>query len=203
MPNTACALMFDEAIEDRPLFASAEPIQTPSCLERIVAVFDREFADVERTKLCPGADEPYYEPASSDWGFHRIYSRADYPASALHEAAHWCLAGSERRLLPDFGYWYAADGRNAEQQREFQRVEAKPQALEWAFSRAVGMRFHVSVDNLEGDTLDPFGFQLAVWQQARAYDLYGLPNRAGRFVAALNREFGQNGESTAMLQALL
>ena len=31
--------------------------------------------------------------------------------SALHEISHWTIAGKERRLLADLGYWYAPDGR--------------------------------------------------------------------------------------------
>ena len=160
-----------------------------SSLERIVAVFAQEFGRTENTALIPGAEEPYYQPAKSAASTHKLFSRLDYPASALHEAAHWCLAGARRRQLADFGYWYAADGRSRDQQREFQRVEVKPQAIEWAFSRAVGLRFQVSIDNLAGEALDPFGFQLAVWQQARRYALDGLPLRAERFARALSEEF--------------
>lgn len=182
--------MFDAAV------AAPVLIQEQSVLARIVASFHCEFGHSERVELVPGADEPYYQPALSEQDKHRIFSREDYPASALHEVAHWCIAGPGRRLQADFGYWYAADGRNRQQQRAFQQVEVKPQAIEWAFSRAVGLRFQVSIDNLNGEAVDPFGFQLAVWQQARAYELYGLPPRAARFAAALRREF-QSGRPVA------
>src|SRR3546814_2809228 len=48
--------------------------------------------------------------------------------------AHWCLAGAARRRQDDYGYWYAADGRDLEQQHLFEQVEVKPQALELLFS---------------------------------------------------------------------
>ena len=158
-------------------------------LARIVVTFHRCFYHSERTELIFGAGEPYYAPAESSADMHRIFSRDNYVASALHEVAHWCVAGAARRLLPDFGYWYAADGRNREQQRQFERVEVRPQAIEWAFSRAAGLRFRVSIDNLNGDATDPFGFQLAVWQQACIYHAQGLPPRAARFEQALRDEF--------------
>lgn len=44
--------------------------------------------------------------------------------------------GEKRRQLVDFGYWYAPDGRSAEQQELFQAVEVKPQAMEWILSPA-------------------------------------------------------------------
>jgi elongation factor P hydroxylase len=58
----------------------------------------------------------------------------DYLASALHEVAHWCLAGVERRKLEDYGYWYSPDGRSRGEQSAFENVEARPQALEWILS---------------------------------------------------------------------
>lgn len=157
-------------------------------LNRIVEVFNSEFRDFN-TRLCPGSDEPLYLPAD-ERDCARIFSREDFPASALHEVAHWCVAGEKRRQQVDFGYWYAQDGRNAEQQRAFQRVEVKPQAIEWALSRASGMGFRVSIDNLNGETVDPFGFELAVWQQAMHYYRAGLPPRAARFYRALVAAFG-------------
>lgn len=176
--------MFDAALWRAPVLGN-------DCLERVVAVFHDEFLASHHTELVPGASEPLYLPASPG-GLHRICSREDYPSSALHEVAHWCLAGASRRELLDFGYWYAGDGRDRAQQRAFQQVEVKPQALEWAFSRAVGLRFQVSIDNLDGEPVDPFGFQLAVWQQARHYWQRGLPARAERFAQALARAFRQS-----------
>ncbi len=51
-------------------------------------------------------------------------------ASALHEIAHWCIAGENRCQQVDYGYWYEPNGRSEERQFEFEKVEVKPQALE-------------------------------------------------------------------------
>ena len=158
---------------------------------RLELVFTACFAKRWRTVLQGGASEPYYQPASGRGEMHRLLYRSDYFASALHEVAHWCIAGEGRRQLADFGYWYAPDGRSPQQQAAFEAVEAKPQALEWFFSRACAYRFRISVDNLgapgEHDT-EPF--RQRVLAQARAWQLAGLPQRAELFFDALAREFG-------------
>ncbi len=71
-----------------------------------------------------------------------------YYSSALHEIAHWLVAGEARRKLEDFGYWYEPDGRSAERQREFESAEIKPQAIEWVLATAAGFRYFASADNL-------------------------------------------------------
>jgi elongation factor P hydroxylase len=124
---------------------------------------------------------------------HRLYYRSDYFASALHEVAHWCIAGERRRQLADFGYWYAPDGRSPQQQSAFEAVEAKPQALEWLFSLACGYRFRISVDNLgatQAGEHDTAPFRQRVLAQARAWQQSRLPPRAELFFSALSLEFG-------------
>jgi hypothetical protein len=140
------------------------------------ALFAQCFLQTLHTELVGGAEEPFYQPAS-DLKPAQIFYTKDYFRSALHEIAHWCVAGPERRLLADFGYWYAADGRNAEQQAEFLKVEVKPQALELLFCAAAGHRFRVSLDNLTGEAVDAAPFEQAVL--ARVEDLLeqGLPDR--------------------------
>ncbi len=140
-------------------------------LERIFADC---FADAYRTLLVGGGEEPLYVPSSDPGVPHRIVYREDYFASALHEVAHWCVAGSARRGLDDYGYWYAPDGRDADQQVAFERVESRPQALEWIFSDACAFSFTLSADNLEAGLGPSDGFRTA-----------GLPPRAARFRAAL------------------
>jgi len=159
---------------------------------RLEKVFDHCFSDCECTRLCGGAPEPFYRPAGADDACNVLHYREDYVASALHEVAHWCIAGAERRRLPDFGYWYLPDGRNPAQQRAFERVEYRPQALEWFFSKACGHRFRLSVDNLHAaGTLPEIGeFAGLVLAQARRWQDEGLPSRAARFYFALCREFG-------------
>ena len=96
----------------------------------IERVFNAAVGTQYRTVLCGGAAEPFYQPATVEDPVHRIHYREDFVSSSLHELAHWLVAGPERRLLPDWGYWYAPDGRDAEQQHRFEQVEVKPQALE-------------------------------------------------------------------------
>lgn len=116
----------------------------------IVALFNATFFDSEQTKLIGGAPEPLYLPRSQRVRYHRIYFRQDYVRSALHEIAHWCVAGPIRRQIPDYGYWYIADGRNESQQQAFEQAEVQPQAFEWLFSLSCGQKFEVSLDNLMG-----------------------------------------------------
>ena len=162
--------------------------QTAATLERIFAAC---FRQTYRTVLVGGGDEPLYVPSRTpESSPHRIVYRADYFASALHEVAHWCLAGAERRTREDYGYWYAPDGRSANQQSEFERVEARPQALEWIFSDACHFAFHLSADNLEGGFGPSETFEAAVHAARTQFLEAGLPARAARFRGALRAAFG-------------
>src|SRR5210317_388636 len=87
---------------------------------RLEQVFSECFSRRWRTRLLGGASEPYYQPATDSHGMHLLYYRSDYFASALHEAAHWCIAGRDRRLQADFGYWYIAVDRDIHQQLAFE-----------------------------------------------------------------------------------
>ncbi|WP_444945342.1 elongation factor P hydroxylase [Microbulbifer sp. VTAC004] len=159
--------------------------------DRIIGVFNRCFADPNglNTRLCGGFPEPYYRPAAMNKGVHQVEFTLDYAASALHEVAHWCVAGEARRLLPDYGYWYEADGRSPEQQAEFELVEVKPQALEWVFARACGFRFRVSADNLQSGLGPSDTFKKAIWEQVQEYCAQGPNARARTFAQALAEEF--------------
>ncbi len=114
---------------------------------RIEAVFADCFEARHGVRLVARDDEPLYEPGGAA-GARLGYLR-NHPRSALHEAAHWCIAGFRRRQQIDFGYWYRAPPRSRSQQRDFETVEVWPQALEQLFCRAVGIGFEVSVDDLE------------------------------------------------------
>lgn len=151
----------------------------------LIRLFADCFAAHYNTRLTGGAAEPVYLPADAQEPMHRIVFTLDYYRSALHEIAHWCVAGAARREQLDFGYWYAPDGRSAEQQRAFEQVEVKPQALEWLFCEAAGHPFRVSLDNLSGEATDPTPFKRRVVAQVQAYLNGGLPERPARFVAAL------------------
>ena len=74
----------------------------------LINLFEQCFYISHNTKLVKGKDEPIYIPKTTEVNYHQIVFAHGYYASALHEIAHWCLAGDARRLLEDFGYWYLA-----------------------------------------------------------------------------------------------
>lgn len=96
----------------------------------------------------------------------------------------------ERRKLEDFGYWYEPDGRTEEQQRLFEQVEVKPQALEWILATAANFRYFASSDNLNGQPGDTQPFKLAVYRQVQHYASAGLPKRAETLRQALAKFYG-------------
>lgn len=159
-------------------------------LAALITLFDDCFYPTYNTRLIKGGDEPIYLPASSKCPYHQIVFAHGFFSSALHEIAHWCIAGEERRQQVDFGYWYEPDGRTAEQQSLFESVEIKPQALEWIFSKSAGRKFRVSVDNLNGEETDTKPFKTSVYRQLMTYCETGLNERAEQFRQALAKHFG-------------
>lgn len=153
----------------------------------LITLFDQLFRDSYNTVLVRGDDEPIYLPADDRHSHHRIVFAHGFFSSALHEIAHWCVAGPERRLQVDFGYWYKPDGRSADEQALFERVEVKPQALEWIFSEAAGKRFHFSADNLSSGLGPSELFRQRVLRQVHTYLEEGLPERPRMLVDALQR----------------
>jgi hypothetical protein len=157
----------------------------------LIMLFNDLFRQPLRTVLVKGGEEPEYVPADTVDGVSQIIFARDYYASALHEISHWCIAGSKRRALRDYGYWYCPDGRSRPQQQAFESVEVKPQALEALFCAAAGTRFHLSVDNLSGGgAVDEAGFRANVRKQADHYLTDGMPDRAGQFYQALGVFYG-------------
>ena len=157
----------------------------------LIELFNATFLHTYNTLLVKGDDEPVYLPQGDQQPYHQILFAHGFYSSALHEIAHWCVASQERRKLVDFGYWYKPDGRNAEEQRIFEIVEVKPQALEWIFSVAVGFRFRVSADNV-GSGLGPSdAFKKRIHQQAVDYVSHGLPPCAALFVEQLITFYGR------------
>lgn len=154
-------------------------------LEDVIALFDGLFQDTYNTRLIRGGDEPLYRPADDLCPYHRVIFARGYYASALHEIAHWCIAGAWRREREDYGYWYLPDGRDGQQQRAFENAEVAPQALELLFSEACGLNFHVSVDNLSAVEVDREGFRRRVETRAVRFVAEGMPKRASAFRRAL------------------
>ena len=148
-----------------------------------------------QTRLTAAVDEPLYLPRSDTRQWHEIQFAHGYFNSALHELAHWCVAGAERRQLTDYGYWYEPDGRTAEQQRQFERVEVRPQAIEWHLTLASNRRFQVSVDNLNGEPTDAGPFLEAVRRQAWQLQEKGLPDRAQMLIGLICQAFGTDQTS--------
>lgn len=176
----------------------------PHNCQDLVVLFDRTFARDYRTCLRAGAEEPYYQPAGVKDPMHQIWFTRDYFASALHEVAHWCVAGHRRRQLPDYGYWYAPDGRSPEQQAVFEQVEAKPQALEWLFSRAAGFVFRPSADNLTANAGPSETFKGAIHEQVMGFCKTGVSPRVAAFLRALLDFYGTGEYGTGeRLEALL
>lgn len=152
----------------------------------LIILFNQCFAQKYNTQLIKGEDEPFYQPAGAAHPYHAIYFAYGFFSSALHECAHWFIAGSKRRLLEDYGYWYIPDGRNRDQQQLFEQVEVKPQAIELLLSEAARYPFQYSIDNLNGEVRDMAPFKKAVSQQAQCYREEGLPPRAALFYKKLS-----------------
>ncbi len=170
-------------------------------LELFQRVFDRLFFDTFNTRLLFGASEPFYQaPTTTECA--KVFSREDFLSSALHETAHWTIAGDDRRQIDDFGYWYEPDGRGEEQQALFERVEVKPQAIEWALSIACKHRFHLSADNLGSHAHPSPSFKNAVTRQLVQYWEHGLPRRAQRLFDNLVEVF-HNGVRPQLTDQLL
>ena len=139
------------------------------------------------TRLVGGFDEPFYQASLNGQPAEIRYTR-DYARSALHELAHWCVAGDRRRRLDDYGYWYTPDGRDTQQQQLFFRVEARPQALEKHFCSALGLAFDISVDNHDNPDISGLEtFRQAVNEQYLQLSRNGLPARAAAIAARLAR----------------
>ena len=159
-------------------------------LEDIIRIFNQCFEQEYNTRLVKGGEEPIYIPANADCPYNAIYFARGFYSSALHEIAHWLVAGRERRKLEDFGYWYEPDGRSEQRQREFEQVEVKPQAIEWILAVAAGYRYFASSDNLNGNAGDTQPFKQAVYQQVKTYAEKGLPKRSETLRKALCAFYG-------------
>ena len=158
--------------------------------DQLVRIFNGLFTDSFNTRLEGGGDEPIYLPANDACDYHRLVFRSDYVSSALHEISHWCIAGEQRRQLEDFGYWYNPDGRTKSQQRTFEQVEIKPQAMEWMFSVAADHGFNISADNLSANIGASQNFVVSVVSQVKAWCEVPMPDRSLEFTRALSEYFG-------------
>jgi elongation factor P hydroxylase len=142
-------------------------------------------------RITGGHGEPFYRASTGPKVPAEIQYREDFLNSCLHEISHWLVAGKERRDQDDFGYAYAPDGRNPEQQRAFYQQEIKPQALEWELAKVLGLPFKPSADNLNSDaepTVEELAeFQESLRSQQALWVQNGFPVRAGTFIKALKK----------------
>ncbi|PVZ69485.1 elongation factor P hydroxylase [Pelagibaculum spongiae] len=164
----------------------------------IIDIFDSLFSESENTRLICGGNEPLYLPAkglykNKQTNYHQVIFAHGFYASALHEIAHWLVAGPQRRLQEDYGYWYCPDGRTVQQQAEFEKVEIYPQALEAILAHAAGFRFRISADNLSGKPVDRPAFAQKVHQRACDKLQQGLSPRMQLLVDHL-QDFYQTSE---------
>jgi elongation factor P hydroxylase len=132
-----------------------------------------------------GAEEPLYLPPRDGRPARIRYTR-DYAQSALHELAHWCIAGPARRTLVDYGYWYRPPPREPGEGARFLAVEARVQGLELLFARVASVRFHVSLDD---PGTDPGDFEPAVQAAAHAWLGRSFSARTEAVFAALDGDW--------------
>lgn len=130
-----------------------------------------------------GHTEPFYR-APRDGFPGCLQFRSDYPRSLLHELAHYCLAGDQRRAMDDFGYWYAPEGRSEAEQAAFEAAEVRPQALEWLFCDCLGLPFSPSRDDFSGRP--DHGVFVAQIQAAKEHLKASMPPTADRVLRALS-----------------
>jgi elongation factor P hydroxylase len=167
-------------------FRAGRPM-TLECQDLEQVFSERFFVDYH-TVLVGGGVEPLYLPSDDASNRpHRVICREDFFASALHEVAHWCLAGLERRTREDYGYWYSPDGRDRQGQEAFEAVEARPQTLEWIFSDACDFSFHLSADNLTVGFESSERFEAEVEAQKNRLLDRGLSARAALYRRSLEQ----------------
>ncbi|MCJ8314369.1 MAG: elongation factor P hydroxylase [Saccharospirillaceae bacterium] len=157
--------------------------------QHLIDIFNDCFQQSLNTILVDEGNEPIYIPLNDTQKEHRIYFAHGYFSSALHEIAHWLVAGEKRRQQQDYGYWYAPDGRDQIQQNEFEQVEVKPQAIEWILHQCCQKKFRLSLDNLSLPEQDNRPFARAVYTQTQHNFEKGLNNRVQVFCAALMRHY--------------
>ncbi len=157
----------------------------PSAVD-IAACFNGLFGPCYRVRMIGGGPEPeYLPPTPTSPGYLRY--RSDYAHSALHEAAHWCIAGARRRQQVDYGYWYQPPPREESAQRAFAQVEARVQGLEAILTEATGLVFQVSLDDVDNLFRFEADFADAVCTERAAWWDRGLPRRAEIFRRALEQ----------------
>ena len=156
---------------------------------QIAGCFNRWMGRAYRVRLLGGAEEPVYLPPAPPAHERPAIIRytRDYPASALHELAHWCIAGPERRARLDYGYWYQPPPRDAAARAAFVRAEIRVQALESRLAAICGLPFRVSLDDMSSPVALADTFSRQVSGAAAAMVESRLPPRARELMTLLRR----------------
>jgi elongation factor P hydroxylase len=150
-----------------------------------ITLFNSEFTQTDNTIIAESLDEPIYLPRDATHPFNRIlYTQGSY-TSVLHEISHWCIAGSERRLKIDYGYWYKPESQTLEEAELYKKFEAKTHGIEWIFSIAAGVPFYIIPNNLSAGFEVSQDLKEAVHAATLNYLNSGLPVSAERFKQAL------------------
>jgi elongation factor P hydroxylase len=157
-------------------------------LNSVINIFNHSFCSAENVILKGGFEEPFYLAATKNTKAEIQFTR-DYVSSALHELAHWCVAGKKRRQSDDYGYWYVPDGRDADQQTRFFEVEVLPQAYEFYLSLACKVEFKLSLDNVNGDVLMTDSFKQKVIECTRGFFKHNPEGRVTQLYNAYVKHF--------------
>ena len=189
----------DEVDELHERFAAA-PITDKITDKQLARCFNVGVGSRHATRLLGGAREPLYLPPGSRGPGSQAIIRYthDYPASVLHEVAHWCIAGRHRRTLMDYGYWYQPPPRDPIARSAFIIAEVRVQVLESIFTAECGLAFAVSLDDPGAADGRQAEFGALVRQRAALVAEVGVPPRAAEFVASLRRVCTGPGRPSAV-----
>ena len=161
----------------------------PICCKELANLFNATFETAENTILVATMDEPHYMPHGDDRLGNCIFYTQDSYTSLMHEVAHWCRAGKERRQLPDYGYWYQAEDRSSEAQALYLQSESKTQALEWIFCVAAGVHVQIIPENQPHSFEPSLEFKKSIYAATLNYLQKGLSDRAERFKQVLLKHY--------------
>ena len=147
----------------------------------VAAVFNCTFSD-HSVVMHGGYREPMYIPGMD---VAEIRYTLGHTASALHEAAHWCIAGRRRRRNTDYGYFYEPPPRSGMHRVRFEDVEIEAQSVEVLLAEAAGSQFQPSADDVDVPLFLLEAFSSRILERARERRQVGLPKRADKFRVAL------------------
>ncbi len=171
-------------------------------LPALLKLLNENYLNQFNTILIGGFSEPFYKAHKGNISAEIQFAH-DYIRSALHELSHWCVAGNERRKVDDYGYWYAEDGRNQQQQDEFFKVEIKPQSIEWALSIVCGIKFEASVDNLNANVDGVDKFEQKLKSELKLYTQNGFSKRVTEIIQVISKYQKINNYMTLIKGQLL